>query len=193
MKRIFALAASLLFLSSAVFAQETETETTEININNTNLNETGDQYVRLGLMVTKPLNFDDQLYTGGAGTLGYHQFITPYIALGGDVSFGYNPTLGGNIFTYIPILFSTTVQPVYKQFEFPVTLSLGVCTETYLNKSYFPAFVVKPAAGVFYRMSPSWSFGVEAECLFIPEYHSDSDDNDYGLFGSVVLSARYHF
>jgi len=194
MKRIFALACALLLSSSFLFAQESEENESDITINEySNLNETGDQYVRIALMVTKPLNFDDKMTTGGAGMLGYHKFITPHFAAGFDVCFGYNPTIGGNMFTYVPFVFNVTYQPTYKKFEFPVTCGIGFATETYLNKSYFPGFVFKPQAGVFYRVSPSWSFGAEADFMYLPQWYSDSSKNDYGMFGSLVISARYHF
>ncbi len=200
MKRFLALFCAL-FLSGSIFAQEIDEGDVPSENHQINLNETGDQYVKLGLMVTMPLNFggsfplyrDGKLSTGGAGMIGYHRFLTPNIAAGFDVAFGYNPTIGGNIFTYIPFIFSATYQPVYKQFEFPVTVGLGFATESYLSHSYFPGFIFKPQAGVFYRATPSWSFGLEGEFMYMPQWYSDSSKNDYGIFGSIVLSARYHF
>ena len=113
MKKFLALACSLFILSSPVFCQSNEDDEDRFVINDYKMNEPGDQFINLGLMVTFPLNFggsfplyrDGNITTGGAGTLGYHRFITSNVALGLDVSFGYNPTIGENIFTYVPFVF----------------------------------------------------------------------------------------
>lgn len=201
MKKFLALACSLFILSSPVFCQSNEDDEDRFVINDSKMNEPGDQFINLGLMVTFPLNFggsfplyrDGNITTGGAGTLGYHRFITSNVALGLDVSFGYNPTIGENIFTYVPFVFCLTYQPGYKQFEFPITMGVGFASENYLNHTYFPGLIVKPQAGVFYRINPSWSFGVKGEFMYMPQWYNDSSKNDYGNFASTVIAARYHF
>ena len=157
------------------------------------MNEAGDQFIKVAIMVDFPLNFGEQLKVGGAGSLGYHRFLKPWLAIGGDVSFGYHPTLGSNIFTFIPIVFDVTFQPTFKRFEFPVTLGVGVSVESYLNRTYFPGFTAKAQAGAFFRATPSWSFGIEGDFTFMPQWYEDSKYNDYGLFMAVAVSARYHF
>lgn len=167
----------------------------------TNINEPGDQFIKIGLMGVFPLNFggsfplfrEGQISTGGAGELGYHRFITKNFAAGLDISFGYNPTIGENIFTYVPIVLNATFQPIYKQFEFPITLGVGMAMESYLNRTYFPGLVLKGETGAFWRVTPSWSFGLEGEFWFMPQWYSDSKYDDYGLFASFAISARYHF
>ena len=174
-----------------------------------NWNSPGDQYINIALMVTFPMNFggdfplyrDGQLNTGGAGMLGYHRFITPWFAWGIDINFGYNPTIGSNIFTYVPIMFNLTFQPWFKRLEFPITLGAGAAMESYLSRTYFPGLALKGTGGVFYRATPSWSFGISYDFMYLPQWYNDpfhwgEDDakyNDYGLFSSVMLAARYHF
>ncbi|MBQ6781043.1 MAG: hypothetical protein IJP62_07385 [Treponema sp.] len=203
MKRLFAVLCALIFASSLVFAQGDDiNENEEENANfSFKMNQPGDQYIAIGLMVTFPLNFggswplyrNGQLITGGAGSLGYHRFLTSWFAVGADVSFGYHPTLGSNIFTYIPIIINATFQPTFKNFEFPVTVGIGGAVENYLSRTYFPGFIFKAAAGVFYRATPSWSFGVQNEFMVMPQWYSDSQYNDCGFFDSIELCARYHF
>lgn len=213
MKRLLALFCALFMISSFAFADDDDAdiyddidqgeesgEDIEFRTS-TNLNEPGDQYIKIGLMVTFPLNFggdfpmykDGKLATGGAGMIGYHRFITSWWAAGLNIYFGYHPTLGENIFTYIPFVLDTTFQPAYKNFEFPITLGIGAAMENYLSRTYFPGLIFRGAAGVFYRVTPSWSFGVEGDYMYMPQWYSDSSKNDYGLFGSVLLTARYHF
>ncbi len=212
MKRIAALFCACLFLSSFTFAQTTPSTDSDIDQEKPEdkktpvtkaqrLNEPGDQFIKLGLMMTMPLNFggtfplyrDGKMATGGAGEIGYHRFITSWFAFGADVSFGYNPTIGENVFTYIPLIINVTVQPTIKRFEFPITIGAGAAVENYLNKTYFPGFVLKPQVGVFYRATPTWSFGIEGEYLYMPQWYSNSSNNDYGCFASIAVSARYHF
>ena len=142
--------------------------------NPNNMNEVGDQFIKIGLMVTKPLNFGGTLLIGGAGELGYHRFLTQNFLWGIDIAFGYDPTIGSNIFTYVPLVFSLTYQPTIKRFEIPITAAKG-------------------DIGVYFRATPSWSFGIDGQFMYLPEWYSDSSKNDYGLFASVELAARYHF
>ncbi len=200
MKKIFALCCAVFLFSPAVFCQEQEQEDDRFAVEYT-LNEPGDQFINIGLMVTFPLNFggdfplykEGQLSTGGAGVIGYHRFLTSWFALGLDVSFGYNPTIGENMFTYVPFFLCFTVQPSFRKFEFPITMGLGAAIESYLNRTYFPGLVLKPEAGVFYRATPSWSFGVKGNFMYMPQWYDDSEYNDAGKFASIVLAARYHF
>ena len=201
MKRFFALFCALIITTTAVFAQADEEDSDDKFSVAYQLNEPGDQYINIGLMVTFPLNFGGdfprfkkgKLQTGGAGTLGYHRFLTSWLDLGFDIAFGYCPTIGENIFTYIPFLLSVTVQPSLKRFEFPITMAAGFASESYLNRTYFPGFVLKPQAGVFYRVSPSWSFGLKGDFMYMPQWYNDSSKNDYGIFASCMIAARYHF
>ena len=218
MKRFFALFFALFLISTFAFADDEEVDINDdidqeqpkqdednedeiISKTTFSLNEPGDQYIRVGLMVTWPLNFggkfpfykDAKLQVGGSGMLGFHRFLTSWWALGADVFFGYNPTIGENIFTYIPFVLDTTIQPTFKRFEFPITIGVGAAMESYLNRTYFPGLILKGQAGVFFRATPSWSFGIEGDYMYMPQWYDNPKYNDYGLFGSIMISARYHF
>ncbi len=207
MKRLTALLCAFFLAGSLVFSQSTddinEPEDTTPSSADFEFNQPGDQYIAIGLMITFPLNFggswplyrNGQLITGGAGSLGYHRFLTSWFAVGADISFGYHPTLGSNIFTYIPLVLNATIQPTFRRFEFPITLGVGAAMENYLNRTYFPGLILQASAGIFYRATASWSFGILDEFMFMPQWYSgeDSKYNDYGIFDSIKLSARYHF
>ena len=75
----------------------------------------------------------------------------------------------------------------------PITVGVGAAMENYLSRTYFPGLILKGQAGAFFRATPSWSFGLEGDYMYMPQWYDDSQYNDYGLFGSVVISARYHF
>ena len=220
MKRFFALFFALFMISHFAFAdddadintnddidqeqpkQDDEENKDDVAIQTAyNLNEPGDQYIKIALMATCPLNFggnfplyrDAKLSLGGAGSLGYHRFLTSWWALGVDVFFGYHPTIGENIFTYIPFVLDTTIQPTFKRFEFPITVGVGAAVENYLSRTYFPGLILKGQAGVFFRATPSWSFGIEGDYMYMPQWYDEKKYNDYGLFGSLEIAVRYHF
>ena len=200
MKKFIAICCTVFLFSTAVFSQEQDEDDDRFAVEY-RMNEPGDQFINIGLMVTFPLNFggdfplyrEGQLSTGGAGTIGYHRFLTSWFAVGLDVSFGYNPTIGENMFTYVPFVFCFTVQPTIKKFEFPITMGIGAAVESYLNRTYFPGLTLKPEAGIFYRVTPSWSFGIKGNFMYLPQWYEDSENNDHGNVSSVVIAARYHF
>lgn len=164
-------------------------------------NQRGDQYVKISLMGVFPLNFggdfpiyrDGQIAFGGSGELGYHKFLLSWLALGFDIAFGYNPTLENNMFTWVPLFLTLTVQPTFWRFEIPITVGVGGAYETYMKYNYFPGFVFKPQLGVFFRISPGWSFGLETQFMVMPQTCKNSDRNFTGLFQTLGVSARYHF
>lgn len=196
LKKIAIIFFTLLISISSIFADDMET-TSPNNDNDDdiefNFNVSGDQFIKIGIMVTKPLNFDGTMKLGGAGEIGYFRFLTSNIALGFDVEFGYNPTIGGNVYTYIPILLSILYQPTIGNFEFPLTVSGGASMENYLNRSFFPGWTLKTSLGAFYRVSNMWSFGVEGKFMYMPQFYNNSEYNDFGTFASVEFVARYHF
>lgn len=156
-------------------------------------NGPGDQFLNIRLMPVFPLNFGDQLFIGGALNIGYNRFLTKYFAVGADLMFGYNPTIGSNLFTYIPVTIGITFQPYVWRFEFPMSINIGFVIQNYVQYNYFPGLILRGSAGAFYRMNENWSFG--AECLFywMPQWVGDPAKDDHYLGIAASLSARYHF
>ncbi len=223
MKRILSLFGILLLFSVPVFSQSQEdgsdfeqTEQAEQNQNeqseenttdenqdeedivrfeNYARNGRGDQFLKIGVMGNFPLNFGDQLTIGGSAQLGYYRFLNGWLAVGGDLMAGYNPTIGSNVFTFVPITFGAMFQPCAGRFEFPVTLSVGFAFETCANRKYFPGFAAKAESGAFFRITDGWSVGLNADFLYLPEWYTSTKnaDSDYGIFIEAGVSARYHF
>ena len=217
MKRIIAVLSILLAFYMPVFAQTEESEpdngnvqTEEENIeqnedsddenivrkeNDYKVNGRGDQFIKIGLMPNFPMNFGDKLYVGGAAQLGYYHFFTSWFAIGGELMAGYNPTLGSNVLTFVPVTTGVMFQPSFRRFVFPVFLSAGFGFETCANKKYFPGFAAKAEAGVFFRIVESWSVGLSGQYLYLPQWYTDTKnaDSDYGVFTQIAISGRYHF
>ena len=157
-------------------------------------NGAGDQFLKIGLMPNFPLNFGNKMYVGGAISIGYHRFLTSWLALGADAMFGYNPTIGSNMFTYVPLTLGVTFQPWIWRFEFPITLNIGMAIENYLSYTYFPGLIIRPETGVFYRINEKWSVGIEAQFTYMPQwYANDHSKDDYLNLMSATACVRYHF
>ena len=155
------------------------------------MNQKGDQFIKIGLMVDIPLHpATRQLKVGGSGTLGYMLFLNSNFALGGDASFAYMTTLGKNIFTCIPLMVKAMYQFTFHKFEFPITLGIGGAFENYLGDSYF-GLIIKPELGAFYRHSPDWSFGENIGWNMMPQWTKDS--SYFGVIMDIGVTARYHF
>ena len=107
----------------------------------------------------------------------------------------------------VPLTLGIMYQPYLGNFEFPLSLTLGVSALSCQGMTFFPAFTAKGDAGFFYRINESWSLGLDASLMYIPmglkkEYreaalYKNSDGSvktyDYGLFSNVALAVRYHF
>ncbi len=211
----FTLINVLTPLSYAQTEEEPEDNTQEIQDQHENEDEIqylytenrkGDQYLRVGLGPMLPLNFgnpfssDGKLKLGGMGALGYHYFIAKDLAVGIDVGFGFNATIGSNVLNYVPVIGSITYQPVLTTklgiFEFPITVGVGFAWETYAGYTYWPALVVKPQLGAHYRINASWSVGVDVNYMFMPQFTKFWGTGTRNYFSNEIgidLVARYYF
>ena len=165
----------------------------------------GDQFIRLSLGTSYPLNFpnpstvikgDSQLKIGGQGSIGYHSFITSKFALGVDLGFGFNITIGSHSFNTVPITLIGTYEPTVGKFSFPLALGIGAAWESYNGKNYFPGFTFQARGGAHYRITENWSLGLETAYRFLPQFnswHHSGEENKYGHFWTLDLCARYLF
>ena len=220
MKRILITLSAFLFLSSAIFAEEGDGFLTYSQLhaaeksadddekddvqdelqNEPAMNVAGDKFIKIELAGAIPLNFGDpfkdgesQLEIGGTGSIGFYYFFTGNFALGMDLGFGYQPTIGGNIFNYIPLTIAAMFQPTLAKFEFPLTFSVGAAVENYLSETYFPGLILKAEAGAFYRITPAWSLGITGTWMGMPQWYDNPKYNYFGQFCDVGISMRYHF
>lgn len=155
------------------------------------MNQKGDQFIKIGLMVNIPLHpAVNKLKVGGAGTLGYMRFLSSNLAVGGDASFSYMTTIGRNVFTCIPLMAKVMYQFTVNKLEFPITLGIGGAFQNYIGESYF-GLIIKPEVGVFYRYSPDWSFGANVGWSMMPQWTKDS--SYFGVIMDAGVTVRYHF
>jgi hypothetical protein len=134
---------------------------------------------------------------GGAGSLAYTHFLNAHYFLGIEVGVNFNRTLGENTIFIIPIGIRTGWQFVLHRFQFPVTLTIGVAPESYLDFRYTGMFIKLGASG-FFRFSPEWSFGLNTDWNWYPQWPRQNESpvpvkDIYGNIIGLTLAARYHF
>jgi len=129
---------------------------------------------------------------GGTGSLSYHYYFNPNIFIGGEVGGLFVPTLGGNTLFIIPVGVKGGYQFNYRKFEFPLSITLGVSWHRYLSMGYFGPYM-KGGGAAFYRVSSSWSFGINANWFWFPEWTGEKSKNVHGNMIDLTLCARYHF
>lgn len=178
-------------IAEGTFSEQTETVSENGQTFVYAPNQQGDQFVRLNLALELPLR-PTQLKLGGTGTLSYGIFLTESFNLSAKASFAYTTTLGSNIFYFVPFTVCAQYQMLFKNFEVPVSIELGGAIESYIDRLIF-GFVVKPEAGLFYRVTPDWSIGVYAGLYIMPQWYRDSTYNYTGIISDIGLSVRYHF
>ena len=134
---------------------------------------------------------------GGTGSLAYNYYLTPHFFLGAEASGMFLPTLAKNTVFIIPLGIRGGYQFNFRRFEFPINLTFGMVWHRYLNYRYYGIYL-KGGASAFFRATYSWSFGINSNWYWFPEWTKEdgvrSKPKDvYGNFIDVTLSARYHF
>jgi len=130
--------------------------------------------------------------TGGAGALAFNYFINSNVFLGGEIGGQFIGTLAKNTSYIIPIGFRSGYQFLVWRLEIPLTMVIGIAPQTLLNYGYAGLFI-KGGPAVFYRFNPDWSFGVDLNWAWFPQWTSQPKKNAHGNFIQIFLSARYHF
>jgi hypothetical protein len=129
---------------------------------------------------------------GGTGSLAFSYFLNSHFFLGGEVSGLFNYTLANNTLFIIPMGPRFGYQFIVKKIEIPLTLVLGLAPHHYLAQGLL-GFFIRGGFSVYYRFSPDWSFGLNSNWLWCPEWTNEPAKDAYGNFVDITLSARYHF
>jgi len=193
----------LLCLPVMLFAQEEDEPEIEPDwdVYETDLYSSGDQTFTISLGTVFPVLFRNQGETivhnfsppvGGAGSLSYNYFLNSSVFVGGEISGMFLPTLSENTAYIIPLGIRAGYQFYFWRFEFPVSITLGVSWHRYLGLGYF-GFYMKGGGAAYFRFNHEWSFGLNTNWCFLPEWTDDEKKDVYGNIIELTLSARYHF
>lgn len=129
---------------------------------------------------------------GGTGSLAYNYYIDSHVSLGGEIGGMFNYTVAESTVFIIPIGFRVGYQFIYQRFELPLTVTAGFAPQRYLDLGYF-GFFVKAGAALYYRFNPDWSFGVNANWGWFPQWTKDPEKDVHGNIVDVTIAVRYHF
>jgi len=129
---------------------------------------------------------------GGTGSLAYNYYWGPHFSIGGEISGLFNSTLGQNTVFMIPMGFRVGYQFIVWRFEFPLTMTLGINWHRYLNLGYF-GYYMKFGGSIYYRFNPDWSFGINTNWGWYPEWTNEPKKNVDGNIIDLTVSVRYHF
>jgi hypothetical protein len=130
-------------------------------------------------------------------SLSYNYFWGAHLFFGLEVGFKTAFTLAQNALFIIPIGLRVGWQFVFRRFEFPLYGVIGIAPQRYLDYGYFGMYL-KAAGGAYFRYNPNWSFGLNADWNWYPQWtmkdgkRTPEKDVDGNIIG-VTLSARYHF
>jgi hypothetical protein len=128
---------------------------------------------------------------GGTGSLAFNYFLGAHFFVGGELGGMFAGTRGKNMIFIVPFGAHVGYQFVIGRFEFPLSLMIGAAPTKYLDKGYF-GMIIKPGASAFFRFNSDWSFGLNTNWWMTPQWPKD-DENVFGNFLEITLSARYHF
>ena len=140
----------------------------------------------------RPINHKIDPPIGGTGSMAYNYYLSSKYYVGLEVAGMFLPTYAGNTLYIIPIGLRGGYQLNTKRFEFPLTLVFGMVWHRYLDDSYFGIYIKGGGAG-YIRATANWSFGVNLDWLWLPQWTSDNSKNVDGNILNLTLSARYHF
>ncbi len=210
MKRFLAFLILLLTFSFALIAQEseipaepTQPENSEVPAESPKepevqtdedyvfqMNQPGDWFIKVSVNGGFPIQ-PSTMNFGLDLNLGFYYFFTDFFALGGDISFAYNPTVGEKVFYCIPFMSQAVFQYTIGKFEIPLFLGFGGAIERHNSNFYF-GMIIKPEIGLFYRLNPDWSLGATCGVSIMPQWYKNPEYNYTGYILDAGISVRYH-
>jgi hypothetical protein len=195
----------LVILPVLIYAQEEDgeepSEDSEWDYYETDFYSTGDKTFTVSAGIIFPAVFlrDGQRIAhnltppiGYTGSLGYNFFLNSHLFVGGEIQGMFITTLARNSLFIIPIGARAGYQFALSKFEFPISAAIGVAFHRYLDLGYF-GFYLKGGAGAYFRFNADWSFGLNANWGWFPEWTPRKGENIDAHIVDVLLSVRYHF
>ena len=198
----------LLFCSGIAIAQEVGPP--PVPVDNIAPRVLGSNTFQIDLGLYVPLfsaNADGSVFTpganltaGGVARLKWSAFLNSSLSLGIDLSGAI--TGGPNSANNSTYFFIANIGPHITNFfrignfEFPLSFSPALNIMNYGSNTYV-GFSLRPGIGVYYDVTPSWSFGLNVQYWWCPELFLQTSGlasrNRYGNMLEISLSALYSF
>lgn len=135
------------------------------------------------------------LKVGGYGSISYQAFVSPYVALGGEIGYSFSYSMSNSLYTLVPIQAKVTFMPVQGTIDLPISLGIGGAYNRYVDNtqgydgSLFSMFA-SIEVGLNWYFTENWGVGVNCGYWVIPEFYSKKA-NGVGCFLPVTLSINY--
>jgi hypothetical protein len=136
--------------------------------------------------------FDSNQTVGATLTAIFDYFVSPDFAVGGEIGLISTGSRGSNMLYVIPIGARVQYQFNIWIFEFPISVSIGMCPTKFLDYANFTMYV-RGTVSAYWRFNPDWSFGLSAAWTYIPMWAPDKNSTSQGNYIGAALTARYHF
>jgi len=140
---------------------------------------------------------DTHLSIGGDASLAYQGFLNESFALGGQIQYVFNYSIGGKILTTVPLTAKLTYMPVQTgSFDLGISLNLGGAFIRYNEGKDFVPFAsvsINPS----YYFSDNWGLGIESGLMVTFEnYGKNNEKHNQSAFAgfipvTLVLSYRH--
>ena len=161
--------------------------------------------VRLGPFV--PLFFNNlntgeiepaNLWTGVKFGFQWQGYLSNEWSIGGEIngSLCFSPNF--NILWLLPLGVKGTYTIHMHPFEFPLSLSVGMCLESFLDSSRID-FFAKPEIAAFWKIDATWGVGVCIGYLWVPQLSSEdqesiqSGQSFFGNFLDISVGLSFYF
>lgn len=210
MKRFLAFLILLLTFSFVLIAQESEVPSEPTQPENSEvpaeapkepeiqtdedyvfkMNQPGDWFIKVSVNGGFPIQ-PNTMNFGLDLNLGFYYFFADFFALGGNIAFAYNPTVGEKVFYCIPFMAEAVFQYTLGKFEIPLFVGFGGAIERHNSNFYF-GMIIKPEIGFFYRINPDWSIGATCGASIMPQWYKNPEYNYTGYILDTGISVRYH-
>lgn len=151
----------------------------------------GKTYVGWGLKENSETSFKP---VGGFGSLTYQIFMNPYVAIGGEIGYGFNFYNDDTLLTNVPMLFKLTVVPLQGKFEIPLSLGIGISYMSVSDGGAYLPFFISFETGLDWYITDHWGIGLKTGLWVIPELYMQKSRFDQNALLTVVpitLSVTY--
>jgi len=135
----------------------------------------------------------ENLKLGGVFSFSYQYFISRGFSIGGSISAAFNGTIGDQTVFVLPLGFTAAYWWAKMPFDFCVSGEIGAYLMRYNDHGIISPFA-KLGGGALWRITSSWSLGLQSFFWFIPELHYGdyADLTQYSGFLETSIAAVYH-
>jgi hypothetical protein len=211
-KTVFIILLCILFCMSALtcFGQDGEGESekeknTPPPVPSTYILGSQNIIVRLGPFI--PLFFNNlstgeivpaNLWTGVKFGFQWQGYLSNEWSVGAEIngSLAFSPNF--NILWLLPIGVKGTYTIHMHPFEFPLSLTIGACMESFIDSSRID-FFVKPEIAGYWKIDATWGVGLNIAYLWIPQQSSEdqesvqSGQSFLGNFLEISVGLSFYF